>query len=52
MCLPNSKLKGVVVVGKLVILVGSLVWIGLEFTVGATALAVLWVEGAGTTTGE
>ena len=42
-CLPKSKLKGVVVVGKLVILVGS---------VGATALAVLWGGGAGTTVGE
>ena len=51
MCLPKSKLKGVIVVGKLVILVGSLGWVGnLEITVGATALAVLQ-EGAGTMMG-
>ena len=52
MCLPKSKLKGVLVVGKLVILVGSLVWVGiLEITVGATALAVLRGRGS-TTAGE
>ena len=51
-CLPNSKLKGFVVVGKFVILVGSLDWIGLEIMVGATALTVLRIGGAGTTAGE
>ena len=51
MCLPKSKLKGVLIEGKIVILVGSLVWVRIsEITVSATTLAVLQ-EGPGTRAG-